>query len=112
MGFAARRHAEQPPGSGKYIYVKKVSRKDPRYSFILTTSAMFHVKYLQLYHKRMPADLRKFVDDNMNCEDILINAIIAEHLNRGNDVRQCPALLIEQKDIQLIEKENGQSTLR
>ncbi len=84
-----------------------MSREDPRYSFILTTSAMFHVKYLELYHLRMPFELRGFVDDNMNCEDILINAIIAEHLNEGSSVKQCPALLVEQKKIRLIEKENG-----
>ena len=68
---------------------------------------MFHVKYLELYHKKMPAELRQFVDENMNCEDILINAIIAEDLNNGSHVRQCPALLVEQKDIKLIEKQNG-----
>ena len=55
----------------------------------------------------MPSELRGFVDENMNCEDIVINAIIAEHLNEGSSVKQCPALLVEQKKIRLIEKENG-----
>ena len=97
---------EVPPGSGKYVYIKKVTRDDPRYSFILTTSAMFHVKYLELYQTRLPQELRVFIDQHMNCEDILINAIVAEHIGKISG-KQCPALLIEEKDIQLIEKENG-----
>ena len=98
---------EIPPGSGKYIYINHVTHADPRYSFILTTCGMFHVQYLDMYQKRLPSALREFIDVNMNCEDILINAVIAEHLINGTNEKLCPALLVEQIDIKLIERENG-----
>ncbi len=68
---------------------------------------MFHVQYLEMYQKKLPSELREFIDVNMNCEDIVINAIIAQHLGNGSNEQLCPALLVEQKNIALIEKENG-----
>ena len=80
---------------------------DRRYSFILTTSAIFHVKYLDLYQSQLPNHFREFVDKNMNCEDIFLNAIVADHLQQTSG-KQCPALLVPYKEIKIIEGENSE----
>ena len=105
VGFAARSHSEDPPGSGKYVYKFKLTQEDPQYSFILTTSAMFHVKYLEMYQSQLPDKLREFIDKTMNCEDILLNVIVANYLTSVSG-KQCPAILVEKKNIRLIEREN------
>ena len=109
MGYAPRRHIEDPPNSGKFVYVRKLTANDRRYSFILTTSAMFHVKYLELYQSQLTDEFRNFIDETMNCEDLVLNAIVADYL-KVSDSRPCPGLLIEEKHIRLIETENSKFT--
>lgn len=42
-----------------------------RYSIILTKAALFHRDYLDMYSADMPAAVRKYVDDKMNCGEYL-----------------------------------------
>ena len=107
IGFAPRKHVEWPANSGSYIYWKKFSRSNPQYSFILTTSAMFHVQYLELYQSMLTDEFRSFIDETMNCEDLLMNAIVAQYL-KDTIGEQCPALLIPTRDIVGLEKENSE----
>ena len=110
IGFAPRKHLELPVGSGKFEYggPPRDGGLDRRYSFILTTSAMFHVQYLDLYQSQLPKHFRDFVDRKMNCEDIFLNAIVADHLHVMMGSKQSPALLVPYKNIKMIEGENSE----
>ena len=89
-----RRHVElQPPkDSRKYEY--QIFNVD-RYSIILTTSGMFHVQYLDLYQSTLPVEFRNFVDKNMNCEDIFLNALVAKYLNDRFGYTVCPCQVVD-----------------
>ncbi len=69
---------------------------------------MFHVQYLDLYQSQLPQHFRDFVNRNMNCEDIFLNAIVAEHLRIMMGSKQSPALVVPYKDIKMIEGENSE----
>lgn len=46
-----------------------------RYSIILTKAALFHRDYLDKYSAEMPAVVRKYVDEKMNCGKTLISTV-------------------------------------
>nr|XP_027195106.1 exostosin-2-like [Dermatophagoides pteronyssinus] len=46
-------------------------------SLILTGAAFYHHYYNYLYTYVMPETIRKWVDDNMNCEDIAMNFLVS-----------------------------------
>ena len=92
-----------PKNSTKYIY----TITSVRYSIILTTSAMFHVHYLDIYQTMLTDEFRNFIDKTMNCEDILINAVVAKYLNDRFGYTVCPCLHIKGEDkIKNMEREN------
>ena len=68
---------------------------------------MFHVQYLELYQSQLTDEFRSFIDETMNCEDLLMNAIVAQYL-KDTIGEQCPALLIKTRDIVGLEKENSE----
>ena len=47
------------------------------YSIILTKAAIFHHDFMQIYTHKMPPEVRKFVDDMGQCEDIAMQFLIA-----------------------------------
>jgi hypothetical protein len=68
----SRSHALE---NGTYVY-KKYSPNGA--SIVLPPGMVFHRKYLDLYSSDRFANLRKIVDDTMNCDDILFNFIVSE----------------------------------
>jgi len=46
-------------------------------SMILTGAAFYHKYYSHAYYQQTPAKIVNWVDDHMNCEDILMNFVIA-----------------------------------
>lgn len=46
-------------------------------SLVLTSAAFYHKYYHHLYTNFLPAAIRDWVDNNMNCEDIAMNFLIA-----------------------------------
>lgn len=46
-------------------------------SMVLTGAAFYHKHYSHEYFDRLPADIRRWVDDRMNCEDIAMNFLVA-----------------------------------
>lgn len=52
------------------------------YSIILTKAAFLHHSYFKMYTEQMPAPIRKYVDDNSNCEDIAMQFLVSNHTNR------------------------------
>ncbi len=69
---------------------------------------MFHVQYLELYNSFMTKEMRSFIDQNMNCEDLFMNAVVGKHLKDTIGL-SCPGLLLQQNNIQRMEKQNGKS---
>ncbi|XP_015904832.2 exostosin-2 [Parasteatoda tepidariorum] len=46
-------------------------------SMVLTGAAYYHKYYSYLYTNSMPGDIKEWVDDHMNCEDIAMNFLVA-----------------------------------
>lgn len=46
-------------------------------SMVLTGAAFYHKHYSHEYFDRLPADIRRWVDERMNCEDIAMNFLVA-----------------------------------
>ncbi|XP_055929994.1 exostosin-2-like [Argiope bruennichi] len=46
-------------------------------SMVLTGAAFYHKFYSYLYTNSMPGDIKEWVDDHMNCEDIAMNFLVA-----------------------------------
>ena len=51
-------------------------------SIILTGVSFYHNYYNHLYTFKTPQGAVKWVDDQMNCEDILMNFVIANQTNK------------------------------
>ncbi|MCO5551962.1 hypothetical protein L7F22_005469 [Adiantum nelumboides] len=47
------------------------------YSMVLSKCAFFHRKYLDLYTNHMPAQIRDYVTQERNCEDIAMSFLVA-----------------------------------
>jgi hypothetical protein len=71
VGWPSRRHAWN---GGQWEYDPSIGGS---YSMILTGAAFFHRKYLSLYSATIPARVRSFVDQRINCEDIAFNFFVA-----------------------------------
>lgn len=51
---------------------------------MVLTGAAFHHKYWNfLYTTSLPADIKDWVDDHMNCEDIAMNFLVANVTNKA-----------------------------
>ncbi|CAJ0929409.1 unnamed protein product, partial [Mesorhabditis belari] len=71
VGFPARFHAE----FGDNLFYN--SNKTCQYSMILTGYAFLNKAYLHMYSKMMHEDVRRHVDEVMNCEDIAMNFLVS-----------------------------------
>ncbi|KAH6760792.1 Nucleotide-diphospho-sugar transferases superfamily protein [Perilla frutescens var. hirtella] len=79
VGFFARSHAFEI-GSKKWIY----TMEREKYSIILTKFMIVNVDYLEKYScDERYAEARKIVDEMNNCEDILMNFVVAEENRKG-----------------------------
>ena len=47
------------------------------YSIILTKAAFLSHSFLDMYTNQMPSKIRKYVDDNRNCEDIAMQFLVS-----------------------------------
>lgn len=47
------------------------------YSMVLSKASFFHKQYLDLYTNQMPPSIRKYVNENRNCEDIAMSFLVA-----------------------------------
>ncbi|PWZ24561.1 Glycosyltransferase family 64 protein C4 [Zea mays] len=47
------------------------------YSMVLSKAGFFHKKYLEMYTNQMPPSIRRYVDENRNCEDIAMAFLVA-----------------------------------
>lgn len=52
-------------------------------SLVLTGAAFYHKHFSHLYTFAMPAKIRSWVDDHMNCEDIAMNFLIANYTGKA-----------------------------
>eukprot|EP00638_Chattonella_subsalsa_P004974 CAMPEP_0117746040 /NCGR_PEP_ID=MMETSP0947-20121206/7720_1 /TAXON_ID=44440 /ORGANISM="Chattonella subsalsa, Strain CCMP2191" /LENGTH=420 /DNA_ID=CAMNT_0005563309 /DNA_START=325 /DNA_END=1587 /DNA_ORIENTATION=+ len=79
VGFMPRTHTPVMVGSAlEYAYNCwwKVWWEGS-YSMILTKAAFIHRDYLNTYTHQMPSEIRNFVDDKKNCEDIAMSFMVA-----------------------------------
>lgn len=82
VGFVPRMHWLQPETHGssqlRYSYGGWWSVWwTGTYSMVLSKCAFFHRKYLDLYTNHMPAQIRDFVTQERNCEDIAMSFLVA-----------------------------------
>ncbi|KAG8375326.1 hypothetical protein BUALT_Bualt10G0088600 [Buddleja alternifolia] len=79
IGFFARSHAYDV-ASKTWIYVME---KD-KYSIILTKLMILNIEYLEKYScDEQYAEARRIVEEKNNCEDILMNFVVAEGIRKG-----------------------------
>lgn len=58
---------------------------------VLTGAAFVHRYYLWAYWRALPAAIRDYVDEYMNCEDIAMNFLVA-HVTRKPPVKVSAAV--------------------
>uniref|UniRef100_A0A914W8V3 Exostosin-2 n=1 Tax=Plectus sambesii TaxID=2011161 RepID=A0A914W8V3_9BILA len=73
VGFPSRVHLYNPI-SRRLEYNSEWTNN---VSMILTGAAFYHKYYGSLYQSVLPARIKRFVDERMNCEDIAMNFLIA-----------------------------------
>ncbi|XP_043269828.1 exostosin-2 [Venturia canescens] len=73
VGFPSRTHTLD----NKTNYWKYESEWTNRISMVLTGAAFHHKFWTYMYTTAMPGDIKSWVDDHMNCEDIAMNFLIA-----------------------------------
>lgn len=79
VGFFARSHAYDV-ASKTWIYTMERTK----YSIILTKFMILNIKHLEKYScDKQYADARRIVEDMNNCEDILMNFVVAEENQKG-----------------------------
>lgn len=49
---------------------------------VLTGAAFLHKYWSYLYTTKMPAEVKDWVDEHMNCEDIAMNFLVANVTNK------------------------------
>ncbi|XP_076806265.1 exostosin-2-like [Clavelina lepadiformis] len=52
-------------------------------SIVLTGAAFYHNYFNYLYTYKMPGDIKDWVDEHMNCEDIAMNFVITNHTGKA-----------------------------
>ncbi|KAB0802721.1 hypothetical protein PPYR_04907 [Photinus pyralis] len=78
VGFPSRTHVwDNVTLSWKYE-----SEWTNEISMVLTGAAFHHKYWSYLYTTTMPADVRDWVDEHMNCEDIAMNFLVANVTNK------------------------------
>lgn len=81
VGFVPRMHwlhGEESSNLPKYTYGGWWSVWwTGTYSMVLSKCALFHKKYLDIYTNHMPAQIRDYVTNKRNCEDIAMSFLVA-----------------------------------
>ncbi|CAG9787643.1 unnamed protein product [Diatraea saccharalis] len=73
VGFPSRLHVwDNTTNSWRYH-----SEWTNQISMVLTGAAFHHKIWSWYYTHKMPAEIRRWVDDNFNCEDIAMNFLVA-----------------------------------
>lgn len=75
VGFFPRWHASTPAGE-TYLFASE-NPSTEGYSIMLTKAMMLDKKFLYMYNCGIHSKLRQFVDIQVNCEDILMNFVVA-----------------------------------
>ena len=76
--------------NGLYKYCKEIDS----YSMMLTNSAFIHRMYLKMFTESLSPSIHAFIDENMNGEDIAMNAMVADYLRKIGRP-QCPCLWVK-----------------
>uniref|UniRef100_A0A0N4Z425 Glyco_transf_64 domain-containing protein n=1 Tax=Parastrongyloides trichosuri TaxID=131310 RepID=A0A0N4Z425_PARTI len=61
-----------------------IAKKSETYDLLLTSLSMLNRKYLFYYTYNFPSNIKRYIDDKMNCEDIAMNFMIAILTNKPN----------------------------
>ncbi|XP_059049058.1 exostosin-3 [Achroia grisella] len=83
VGFPGRYHAWDLNYNNGFLYNSNYSCE---LSMVLTGAAFVHRYYLWAYWRVLPAAVRDYVDEYMNCEDIAMNFLVA-HITRKPPVK-------------------------
>ena len=89
VGFSRRSHYLDSRGQYVYAYKEHVHLRG-EYSMVLTKNAFFSREIMAMYNDASLAPLRKFIDHNRNCEDVLLSFIAANATGR-------PAIYVQAK---------------
>jgi len=73
VGYPSRTHVWDS-GSNRWKYESEWTNN---ISMVLTGAAFYHRYYNYVYSTSMPGDIKTWVDDHMNCEDIAMNFLVA-----------------------------------
>jgi len=82
IGFPARNHVFDEKNK-KWLYTSKWNNY---YSIVLTGAAFIHKYYMHLYTTWLPQSSRNLVDEMHNCEDLLMNFLVA-HLTKQPPIK-------------------------
>lgn len=83
VGFPGRYHAWDLNFNNGFLYNSNYSCE---LSMVLTGAAFVHRYYMWAYWRMLPAAIRDYVDEYMNCEDIAMNFLVA-HITRKPPVK-------------------------
>ncbi|CAK1548519.1 unnamed protein product [Leptosia nina] len=83
VGFPGRYHAWDLNFNNGFLYNSNYSCE---LSMVLTGAAFVHRYYLWAYWRLLPAAVRDYVDEYMNCEDIAMNFLVS-HITRKPPVK-------------------------
>eukprot|EP01006_Ploeotia_vitrea_P013838 TRINITY_DN361_c0_g1_i1.p1 TRINITY_DN361_c0_g1~~TRINITY_DN361_c0_g1_i1.p1 ORF type:complete len:407 (+),score=6.87 TRINITY_DN361_c0_g1_i1:54-1274(+) len=79
--LAKRSREDYKYNGDKYEYVRSRPCCNPQL-MLLTSFALLHRKYHQLYTDALPRHLWNFVSENINCEDIFMNALVINYTTK------------------------------
>ncbi|KAJ1556452.1 Exostoses (Multiple)-like 3, partial [Cladochytrium tenue] len=84
FGHLGRTHKVDPEDKSRWTYSTD-NKKDV--SIVLPSGSVFHRKYLDMYTHALPQVARDKVDELTNCDDILLNMMVA------NATGSCPVVV-------------------
>jgi len=78
------------------------------YSMVLTGAAFIHMNYLKMFNSTgvVPKAVHKLIDEMHNCEDLAVNVLVGDYLERM-DRAQCSGLFVKPAKFISLEKETG-----
>nr|CAG4643742.1 EOG090X01LY [Lepidurus arcticus] len=79
VGFPSRTHIWD---NGTFQW-KYESEWTNHLSMVLTGAAFYHKYWSYLYTTAMPGDIKEYVDEHMNCEDIAMNFLVANRTGKA-----------------------------
>ncbi|CAD0195447.1 unnamed protein product [Chrysodeixis includens] len=83
VGFPGRYHAWDLNFNNGFLYSSNYSCE---LSMVLTGAAFIHRYYMWAYWRTLPAAIRDYVDEYLNCEDIAMNFLVS-HITRKPPVK-------------------------